>query len=181
MTLRTERLVLRGWRDDDLDSLARLDADPEVMRYILDGAVWDRRRSAEGLRKMVGEWEELGYGRFAVEVGATGELIGWAGLAVPSFLPEVMPAVEIGWRLARGSWGKGYATEAAAAALRFGFEECGLERVVSIRHVENVRSGRVMEKLGLSYEFETVVPGHGQPVAVYALTKGRWTDNAVAC
>jgi RimJ/RimL family protein N-acetyltransferase len=170
-SLRTERLSLREWRDDDLDMLAAMDADPEVMRYILDGSVRDRRQSAEGLRRMQREWEELGYGRFAVEVRATGELIGWAGLAVPHFLPAVMPAVEIGWRLARAAWGRGYATEAAAAALRFGFEEAGLDRVISIRHLGNARSARVIEKLGLRFDHETVVPGHDQPVAVYAISR----------
>ncbi|WP_250007190.1 GNAT family N-acetyltransferase [Actinoplanes sp. M2I2] len=169
-TLETDRLTLRGWRDDDLDVLAAINADPEVMRYILDGSVRDREQSAEGLRKMRRDWAENGFGLYAVEVRATGELIGWAGLAVPTFLPEVLPAVEIGWRLSRRSWGHGYATEAAAAALRHGFDEIGLDRVISIRHVRNQRSARVMEKLGLAYEFETVVPGHDQPVAVHAAT-----------
>jgi RimJ/RimL family protein N-acetyltransferase len=83
----------------------------------------------------------------------------------------VLPAVEIGWRLARDAWGHGYATEAAAAALRFGFDECGLDRIISIRHVDNVRSRRVMEKLGLTHEFDTVVPGPEQPVAVHAIRR----------
>ncbi|MFC0507466.1 GNAT family N-acetyltransferase [Micromonospora costi] len=170
-TLRTDRLLLRGWRDDDLDALAAINADPEVMRFILDGSVRDRRQSAEGLQKMRRHWEERGYGLFAVEVRETGAVIGWAGLAVPEFLPEVMPAVEIGWRLDRGSWGHGYATEAASAALRFGFVDRGLDRIISIRHVENIRSARVMEKLGLSYEFTTVVPEHNQPVAIHAISR----------
>ena len=80
--------------------------------------------------------------------------------------------MEIGWRLGRASWGHGYATEAAAAALRFGFEECGLERIISIRHVANARSARVMAKPGLVHEFDTVVPGHDQPVAVHAISRG---------
>ncbi|MFC6022061.1 GNAT family N-acetyltransferase [Plantactinospora solaniradicis] len=174
ITLETDRLTLRGWRDDDLDALAAMNADPEVMRYIMDGSVRDRRQSAEGLQKMIANWEERGYGLFAVEVRETGLLIGWAGLTVPDFLPEVMPAVEIGWRLDRGSWGYGYATEAATAAMRFGFLDRGLERIISVRHVENVRSARVMEKLGLSREFDTVVPGHHQPVAVHAITRGQY-------
>jgi RimJ/RimL family protein N-acetyltransferase len=170
-TLTTDRLLLRGWRDDDLDDLAALNADPEVMRYIFDGSVRDRESSAEALRKMMRDWRRRGFGLFAVEVRDTGARIGWAGLAVPEFLPEVMPAVEIGWRLARPAWGHGYATEAAAAALRFGFDEVGLDRVISIRHVDNARSARVMAKLGLAHEFDTVVPGYGQPVAVHAITR----------
>lgn len=166
--LETDRLTLRAWRDDDLDVLAAINADPEVMRYILDGSVRDREQSAESLRKMQRDWAENGFGLYAVEVRATGELIGWAGLAVPAFLPEVMPAVEIGWRLSRAAWGQGYATEAARAALRFAFDEVGLDRVISIRHVDNERSARVMEKLGLVHEFDTVIPGPDQPVAVHA-------------
>jgi RimJ/RimL family protein N-acetyltransferase len=174
ITLETGRLTLRGWRDDDLDALAAINADPEVMRYIMDGSVRDRRQSADGLQKMIATWQERGYGLFAVEVRATGELIGWAGLAVPDFLPEVLPAVEIGWRLDRGSWGHGYATEAAAAAMRFGFVDRGLDRIISIRHVENIRSARVMEKLGLSPRFDTVVPGNDQPVVVHEITLGQY-------
>jgi RimJ/RimL family protein N-acetyltransferase len=173
ITVETERLTLRGWRDDDLDALAAINADPEVMRYILDGSVRDRQQSAAALEKMVRDWAQRGFGLFAVEVRETGVLIGWAGLAVPEFLPEVMPAVEVGWRLARTAWGHGYATEAAAAALRFGFDDRGLDRIISIRHVDNARSARVMDKLGLTYEFDTVVPGHGQPVAVHAITSRR--------
>ncbi len=169
--METERLTLRGWRDDDLDALAAMNADPEVMRYILDGSVRSREKSAEGLQKMMRHWPEHGFGLFAVEVRETGALIGWAGLAVPDFLPEVLPAVEIGWRLNRQSWGHGYATEAAAAALRFGFEEAGLDRIISIRHPENTRSARVMEKLGLTYAYDTVIPSHNQPVAIHAITR----------
>ncbi|GAA0584637.1 GNAT family N-acetyltransferase [Paractinoplanes ferrugineus] len=171
--IETDRLRLRRWRDDDLDALAAINADPEVMRYILDGAVRDRAQSADSLARMMRDWDERGFGLFAVERRDTGALLGWAGLAVPEFLPEVLPAVEIGWRLARPAWGRGYATEAAAAALRFAFEEHGLDRVISIRHVDNERSRRVMEKLGLTHEFDTVVPGHDQPVAVHALTRPR--------
>ncbi|WP_244298412.1 GNAT family N-acetyltransferase [Micromonospora cremea] len=167
-------MTLRGWRNDDLDSLAAINADPEVMRYIMDGSVRDRRQSADGLQKMIANWQERGYGLFAVEVRETGVFVGWAGLAVPDFLPEVMPAVEIGWRLDRRSWGHGYATEAATAALRFGFLDRGLDRIISVRHVDNDRSARVMEKLGLTREFDTVVPGHEQPVAVHAITRDQY-------
>jgi RimJ/RimL family protein N-acetyltransferase len=174
ITLETDRLLLRSeWRDDDLDALAAMNADPEVMRYILDGAVRDREQSARALEKATRDWAARGYGLFAVEVRETGTLAGWAGLALPEFLPEVMPAVEIGWRLARGSWGNGYATEAAAAALRFGFDDLGLDRVISIRHPENVRSARVMEKLGLVHAFDTVIPVYDLPVAVHAVDRAR--------
>ena len=174
--LETDRLRLRGWRGDDLDALAALNADPEVMRYIMDGRPLDRARSALALDRMTGHWASYGYGLFAVESRDSGAFLGWAGLSTPLFLPEVLPAVEIGWRFTRAAWGHGYATEAAAAALRFGFTACGLDRILSIRHVGNARSARVMDKLGFAYAFETVVPANGQPVAVHTRYRaaGEW-------
>jgi RimJ/RimL family protein N-acetyltransferase len=172
--LETERLILRPLRDDDLDALAEMDADPEVMRYIADGSVRDRDEVAAKLRVMTAHWETHGFGLFALERRDEGDLLGWAGLAVPEFLPEVLPAVEIGWRLRRRCWGHGYATEAATEAMRFGFDTCGLDRLISIRHVDNTRSARVMEKLGLAYEFETVVPATRQQVAIHAITAGSY-------
>jgi RimJ/RimL family protein N-acetyltransferase len=97
------------------------------------------------------------------------------GLAVPGFLPEVLPDVEIGWRLDRGFWGQGlYDTEASTAAMRFGFLDCGLDRLVSIRQLENVGSARVMEKVGLVRQIDTVVPEIDRPVAVHAITRGEY-------
>ncbi|MCO1594847.1 GNAT family N-acetyltransferase [Micromonospora sp. RHAY321] len=174
MVLRTDRLSLRRLRDDDLDALATMNADPEVMRYIMDGSVRDREQSALGLRKVIHDWDARGFGLFAVELRETGEVAGWVGLAVPEFLPEVLPAVEIGWRLDQRFWGHGYAAEAAAEVLRFGFEDRDLDRIISIRHVDNARSARVMEKLGISYAFRTVVPEHQQPVAVHEITREQY-------
>jgi RimJ/RimL family protein N-acetyltransferase len=172
--LTTPRLILRRWREDDLDALAAMNADPEVMRYVGDGSVRDRQQTAAGLAQVEREWDERGYGLFAVEVRESGRLAGWVGLAVPAFLPEVLPAVEIGWRLGREFWGAGIATEAARVVLRFGFDDRGLDRIISIRHVDNRASGRVMDKLGLRFDRATVVPGHGQPVEVYAITRDEY-------
>ncbi|MEV4281384.1 GNAT family N-acetyltransferase [Actinoplanes xinjiangensis] len=172
--LRTERLLLRQWRDDDLDDLAPIYADPEVMRYIRDGAVQSREDTAAHLDRMRQHWDEHGFGLFAAELVETGELTGWVGLAVPYFLPEVMPSVEIGWRLGRSFWGAGLATEGARAALRFGLVDRGLERLVSIRQVENVRSARVMEKIGLTFDRRTTVPGNGRVVDVYAISREQY-------
>ena len=174
--LRTDRLTLRGWHDDDLDAVTAMNADPEVMRYIRDGSVLDRDGSAAALRRWRNHWVRHGFGLFAVEVRETGELAGWAGLAVPEFLPEVLPAVEIGWRLDRRFWGHGYATEAATAAMAYAFTDRGLDRLVSIRHPDNVRSRRVMDKLGLTYEFSTVVPVIERPVAVHAITRQTFSN-----
>jgi RimJ/RimL family protein N-acetyltransferase len=156
--------------------MAEMNADPEVMRYIGDGTVLpaDRDRAAAAIERSWRDWDERGFGQLSVIVRATGEYAGWVTLAVPNFLPQILPAVEIGWRLPRSQWGRGYATEAARVTLAFGFEECGLDRIVSIRHVDNVRSKRVMDKLGLHFESETTVPAHGAPVAVQAITRAEY-------
>jgi RimJ/RimL family protein N-acetyltransferase len=100
--------------------------------------------------------------------------IGFVGLAIPSFLPDVLPAVEIGWRLARDWWGRGAATEAATAVLEDAFDGVGLDRVISIRHADNTASGRVMDKLGLRHDHDAIVPATGVACSVYSLTKEQW-------
>jgi RimJ/RimL family protein N-acetyltransferase len=169
----TDRLLLRQPNADDIGPLAVMNADPEVMRYIGDGSARppDREQAAAGIARAQRQWGEHGFGMCSVIVRQTGQFAGWVTLAVPGFLPEILPAVEIGWRLRRECWGNGYATEAARLLLKFGFTNCGLDRIVSIRHVDNLRSKRVMDKLGLRLAFETVVPATGQPVAVHAITR----------
>jgi RimJ/RimL family protein N-acetyltransferase len=175
--LETSRLVLRGWREDDLEPLAAMNADPEVMRFIGDGSVRSREQTAAGLARAMREWHDRGFGLFAVELRDTGELAGWAGLAIPHFLPEVLPAVEIGWRLGRSFWGRGIATEAAREALRFGFTDADLDRIISICHVGNHASARVMTKLGMREERRTTVPAHGQRVRVLAITRDEFNES----
>jgi RimJ/RimL family protein N-acetyltransferase len=172
--LTTPRLLLRPLTVAYLDAFAGMYADPQVMRYIADGAVLDREQTAANLADKERHWREHGYGIFAVHLRDTDEPAGWVGLAVPLFLPEVLPAVEIGWRLARPFWGAGIATEAAREVLRFAFDDRGLDRLVSIRHVDNHASGRVMEKLGLRLDRRTVVPPHGRPVDVLAITRDEY-------
>lgn len=166
--METARLVLRRWREDDLEPLAAVNADPDVMRWIGDGSTRDTAQTLAGIEAMERQWEAEGFGLFAVEVRSTGELAGFTGLSVPGFMPEVMPAVEVGWRLGRRCWGQGFATEAAAAVLRFGFRDRGLERIVGIAQVGNGASERVMTKLGMRLERESVDPACGRPVRIYA-------------
>jgi RimJ/RimL family protein N-acetyltransferase len=171
--LSTARLTLRLPEESDAGPLMAMEADPEVMRYMGTGTPRppDRDLAVRAVTRWRQQWEEQGFGRCSIVVRETGEYAGWVTLAVPDFLPEILPAVEIGYCLPREYWGQGYATEAAAALLRFGFTEAGLDRIVSIRHVDNMGSKRVMEKLGLRFEFETTVPASGQPVAVHAITR----------
>ncbi len=168
-SVETPRLLLRRWRSDDLDSFAAINAQPEVMRYIHDGRTLDRVATAERLATYRRHWDEHGFGLYAVELKKTGELAGFTGLAVPTFLPEIMPAVEIGWRLGRAYWGQGLATEAAQAVVAHTRAELGLRRLVSIHVVGNEASARVMVKLGMSLERETVQPDTGRQVRVYAM------------
>ncbi|MFE7776282.1 GNAT family N-acetyltransferase [Streptomyces sp. NPDC057445] len=167
--IRTPRLILRRWTDDDLVPMAEINSDPEVMRWIDDGAVHDLEQTAEDIERWEEEWDEEGFGLFAVELIASGELIGFAGLSVPEYLPEVMPAVEIGWRLGRPFWGQGYASEAAHAALEFALQDRGLDRVISIAHIGNQASENVMRKLGMVPERETTHPVHGIPLRIHTI------------
>src|SRR5712691_534509 len=170
-TLRTPRLVLRRWRESDIEPMARFNADPEGMRWIGNGTVRDLEQTRAGIARIEREWEHSDYGLFAVEVRQTGELAGFTGLTVPYFLPEIMPAVEIAWRLGQPFWGQGIATEAATAALQFGLLTRGFDQIVSIFQIGNEASERVMIKLGMSLHRHTIDPSTGRPVGVYAIRK----------
>jgi RimJ/RimL family protein N-acetyltransferase len=145
--IRTDRLLLRRWRHDDRAPFAAMNADPEV-RAFLQGTI-GRQESDAFIDAIEAHWDAERWGLWALEVVDSGAFIGHTGLWPADFLPGG-PAVEVGWRLARHHWGHGYATEAARAALRFGFEELGLEEIVSFTVPQNVRSIRVMERLGLA-------------------------------
>ncbi|WP_042364034.1 GNAT family N-acetyltransferase [Streptacidiphilus neutrinimicus] len=173
ITLTTDRLLLRPPAQEDIDPLLEMNTDPEVMRYIGDGSLGpvDRESTAAIVSRAREGWARNGFGMLSVITRDGGKYAGWVTLAVPRFLPQILPAVEIGWRFRRGFWGRGYATEAAAPLLDFAFAEAELDRVVSIRHPDNHRSGRVMEKLGLRFAEEAVVPAHGTRVLVDAITR----------
>lgn len=149
--IETPRLILRGWRDDDLEPLARMYADEETMRFIGPGGARPYEETAEALAKHRAFWDEHGFGLWAVEEKATGEMIGRIGLWIHPLLPH---DVEVGWLLERSRWGRGLATEGGAAAVAHAFEALALDRVVSLTYPENKASRRIMEKLGLSYRGE---------------------------
>jgi RimJ/RimL family protein N-acetyltransferase len=163
--LETARLLLRGWREADLAPFAALNADPQVTRH-LSGRPLTREQSDELARRIHAHWGTHGFGLWAVERKADGRMIGFAGLAVPAFLPAVLPAVEVGWRLARDAWGHGLATEAGAVGVEQAFGALRLDRVISIIRPANVASRRVAEKLGLTLERELPHPAGGD-VCVY--------------
>jgi len=163
--IETERLLLRAWRPADADPFAALNADPEVTRY-LRGPM-RRDESDELLARVRGHWQEHGFGLYAVEVKCSGAFAGFVGLAIPSFLPEVLPAVEVGWRLARAHWGNGYATEGARASLAHGFGELGLRQIISLIDPRNTASVRVAERLGMTRGRDRTHPVTRVRLAVY--------------
>jgi RimJ/RimL family protein N-acetyltransferase len=167
--IETDRLVLRAWEDDDLDAYAALCADPQVMRYIGNGSPQRREQAAAAMASFRQGWSERDYDLWCVARPGDDVCIGFVGLHVPDFLPEIMPVVEIGWRLARDAWGSGYATEAAFAARDHAFGTVGLDRLVSIAHADNRASTNIMRKLGMQLERATVHPAHGVPVLVHEL------------
>ncbi|MFI0960486.1 GNAT family N-acetyltransferase [Streptomyces sp. NPDC021080] len=167
--IRTPRLLLRRWYDDDLAPMADINADPEVMRWIDDGSVRDLDATAEEIERWEEEWDEEGFGIFAVELLGSGELAGFAGLSVPEYLPEVMPAVAIDWRFGSPFWGQGYASEAAHATLEFALQDRGLDRVISINRTSNEASLNVVRKLGMEPEKTIEHPEYGFPLHVHAI------------
>jgi RimJ/RimL family protein N-acetyltransferase len=144
--LRTERLVLRQWVDSDREPYAALNADAETMAYF--PSTLSRDESDAMVGRIQAGLERNGWGLWAVEHEC--EFLGFTGLAVPSFDAAFTPAVEVGWRFARSAWGKGFATEAARAAVAFGYGRLGLAEIVSFTTVANQRSRRVMERIGMT-------------------------------
>lgn len=145
--IETERLILRPWRESDLEPFARLNADPRVMEYF--PSVLSRKESDDLASRISSKLEEQGWGLWAVSIPDVADFVGFIGLAEPSFHAHFTPAVEVGWRLAFDHWGKGYATEGAKAVLEYGFEKLNLNEIVSFTAVQNMRSRRIMEKLGM--------------------------------
>ena len=171
MEVRTDRLLLRRFAAErDAAAFAAINADPDVMRFIGDGSVLARPASDALLARIEREWDARGFGLWAVQDGG-GSLLGFCGLSVPMFLPDVLPAVEVGWRLGRDAWGRGVATEAARAALAFGFAERGMAEIVSIVDPANERSLRVCEKLGMTARRDRVHPGTRRRVRVLAVAR----------
>jgi RimJ/RimL family protein N-acetyltransferase len=176
--LRTPRLVLRRWRDADVEPMAAINADPEVMRWIGAGATRELEQTRSGIEAIEHQWNTSGYGLFAIEIAATAELAGFTGLAVPYFLPEVMPAVEIAWRLGRPHWGQGIATEGSSAALGYGFVDRGLDRVIAVVQIGNDASERIMIKLGMHIERETIDPATARALRVYEISRSEYLSRS---
>ena len=167
--LETPRLILRMFREDDFEPYyARVCADADVMRYLGDGRPLTRSEGWRQLAMILGHWQLRGYGLWAVEERATGELVGRIGL----FNPEGWPGFEIGWVLAKASWGRGYATEGARRALDHALTDMGHDHVISLIYPDNAASIRVAERIGERLEGHTYLFGH--EALIYGVRRGRY-------
>ncbi len=168
--LRTARLLLRGWHPEDEAPIAAINRDPEVTR-------WLNRPGGDGViagfsAAVTEHWDTHGFGLYAVELldgRAAGEFVGFVGVAYPTFLPQLAHRPELGWRLAREAWGRGVATEAAAAVRDDAVARLSLSSLISIIHPENMRSRRVARKLGMSIESQIYNPVVEREVDIWKL------------
>ncbi len=161
--IESERFFMRPVTFDDLEALVALNSDPEVMRYINQGQGWPREKTVERLQHYLTHWRQHGFGVWVLERKTDSAFLGYCGLMYLEDTPEV----EVGFRVPRECWGKGTATEAAKAALGFGFRQLGLTRIVAVVDPDNLASQRVIEKLGLRYEREAF--HYGVRLNYYAL------------
>lgn len=175
--IKTDRLKLRRWVQSDVKALADLNADPEVMRYFPKLSTYEE--TEQMVLRIEDFFEQNGFGFWAVEI--KNECAGFIGLGSPRVPMPYGPCVEIGWRLAKKFWGKGYATEGAKACLADGFQRLGLKEIVSFTATTNIPSMKVMEKIGMkrSHEHDFLHPsvpvGHPlQPHVLYRLSQEDW-------
>jgi len=181
--LRTERLVLRPWRDADRGPFAALNADPEVMRYF--PAPLTRGESDAMVDALSENFATRGWGLWAVEVVDGPAFVGFIGLNVPGFEAVFTPCVEVGWRLAKEHWNQGYASEGARAALRYGFEVVGLDQILSWTATTNAPSQAVMQRIGMTHDpgddFDHPRMPEGHPLrrhVLYRMPRARWYDRS---
>jgi RimJ/RimL family protein N-acetyltransferase len=160
----TERLVLRGFREADLDELAAINADAEVTRWVGDENGLSREQTWRRMAYWIGHWELRGFGQWALEERKTGRLVGRAGL----LRPDGWPGLEVGWLVAHEHWGRGIAPEAGRAAIEWAREELGADRIISLIEDHNHNSARVAEKLGMRVEGRTRILDEQIEVRIFA-------------
>ncbi len=151
-----ERLLMRGWRLDDLGDWARICSDAEAMLVLGEDGPLDTVESWNRMISLAGQWQLQGFGQWALEERSSGALVGRTGF----FRPPDWPGIEVGWLVDRARWGEGIAGEAARSALRWGHDELGVDHVISLILEDNTRSRRVAEKLGQTVEGSTHLRGH---------------------
>ena len=173
--IKTDRLALRQWRESDLPPFAALNADPRVMEFFPH--VLSQDESDAAAARIAAHFRAHGFGRWAIELPGVADFIGFGGLSFVNFAAPFTPCVEVSWRLAFDHWCRGYATEAARAALNDGFARLGLAEVVSFTAVANQRSRRVMEKLDMrrceTEDFDHPLLPEGHPLRRHVLYRVR--------
>lgn len=147
-TIETKRLGLRNWKEKDIEPFINMNGDKDVMKYF--PKTLSRAETIEAVNRINQHFEEHGFGLFAIEEKATREFIGFTGFSIPTFNSFFTPCVEIGWRLKKEVWKKGFATEAAKACLNYGFEALNFDKIVSFTSVLNTDSEKVMQRIGMS-------------------------------
>lgn len=167
--LHTERLVLRGMAETDLDDYEVMLTDERVYRWF-GGQAPDRAEVWRSIAMHLGHWVLRGYGQWMLEDRTTGRLVGRAGL----WCPEGWPGVEVGWAVRTELWQRGYATEAGKAAVQWAFDTLGVDEVISLTLPHNAASRRVMEKVGLRYDRTQPVAGHEQ--VIYVVKRDEWNS-----
>ncbi len=177
--IKTERLILRSWRSEDLKPFTEMNADPRVMEYF--PGILTQEESAQFAKKICTAMKQQGWGLWAVSVPGESDFIGYIGLAQVNFDADFTPAIEIGWRLAYDFWNKGYATEGAIAALKYAFETLQIDEIVSFTAVQNARSQKVMVKIGMThypeedFDHPKLAEGHWlQRHVLYRLKRKEW-------
>lgn len=174
----TDRLRLRQWVQSDLDPLIEIFSKPEMWHYPLRRG-FTPEQTTNFLARQIAAQDLHEIALLAAEDRFTHQLLGYIGLGEPNFLPEIMPAVEIGWRLDPLVWGRGLATEGAMAVLNHAFEELDLDELVSIFQPENIASGMVMIHLGMHFDRDTIDPARDIPLRVYRLSQSQWIENSI--
>jgi len=160
--IKTERLGIRFWRDEDIQPFAALNADEQVMRFFPSTLTYEQTEAM--VQRMKSDTKTNGFTFFAVDILATEEFIGFIGLSKPNMQTYFTPCVEIGWRLKASAWGNGYAPEGAKACLEYGFKELGIKEIYSFTPTLNHPSERVMQKIGMTkvgeFDHPKIEKGH---------------------
>ncbi len=168
VTLQSERLLLRWFREEDYEQFCKICSDPEVMRFLGDGKPMTAMEVWRQMATFMGHWYFRGYGIWAVQEKSTGNLVGRIGFMNPAG----WPGFELGWTLGREFWGRGFATEGARRALKYAFTEMDRDHVISLIAPENIASTKVAERLGEKVEGQTEVLEH--KVLIYGIARDDW-------
>lgn len=173
----TERLTLRRFRTTDLEELAVLFEHAEVWQFPY-GRGFTPRETCDFLDDQIREWRTHGFGCWIAREKTNDRVVGYVGLSVPLFLPEILPAVEVGWRFDPAVWGRGLASEGARAALDEGFDTMGLDEICSVPQADNPASSRVCERIGMKLERNVTIPANSRrdelEALLYKMTRAQW-------